>query len=210
MDKDEQIRSLKEQLSAAEAKLGPVAERATGAERRADTAEARLDTVNAENTELRAKIAAAATEVESAAIGRERIRADAAEHALRARNDEFEGLVADRVDLERKVSVVMGPEFKTTRIPARELIATAVRRLDAQQDTSAKVNDVYLRARLDALLEQFDRNARSLQSVSDIVSRHDAAQRDQQRTDDSIEAKRAALQRQGYEPLPNSREARRA
>lgn len=210
MEKDEQIRSLKEQLVAAEAKLGPVAERAKSAETRADTAEARLDTVNKENIELRAKIAAAATEVESAAITRERTRADAAEQALRARNDEFEGLVADRVDLERKVSVVMGPEFKTARIPARELLATAVRRLDAQQDTSAKVSDIYLRARFDALLEQYNRNARSLQSVGDIITRHDTAARDQQRQDDSIEAKRIAMRRQGYEPLPNSREYRRS
>ncbi len=210
MDKDEQIRSLKEQLSAAEAKLGPIAEAATKAERRADTAEARLDTINKENTELRAKIAAAATEVESAAITRERTRADAAEQALRARNDEFEGLIADRVDLERKVSVVMGPDFRTARVPARELLATAVRKLDAEQDTGPKVSDMYLRARFDALLDLHNRNARSLQHVSDIISRHDAAARDQARQDDSIEAKRAAMQRQGYEPLPNSREARRA
>lgn len=210
MDKDEQIRSLREQLSAAEAKLGPVAERATGAERRADAAEAQRDTINAENTELRSKIAAAATEVESVAISRERIRADAAEHALRARNDEFEGLVADRVDLERKVSVVMGPDFRTARVPARELLATAVKRLDAQQDTSARISDMYLRARFDALLELHDRNARSHQNVGDIIARHDAAKRDETRADDSIEAKRAAMRRQGYEPLPNSRDARRA
>lgn len=210
MDKDEQIRSLKEQLSAAEAKIGPLATAAKSAETRADTAEARLDTVNAENTELRAKIAAAATEVESQAVNRERTRADAAEQALRARNDEFEGLIADRVDLERKVSVVMGPEYKTARVPARELLATAVRRLDAQQDTSPRVSDVYLRARFDALLEQYHRNARNLQHMSDIVARQDAANREQKRSDESIETKRAAMQRQGYEPLPNSRDARRA
>lgn len=207
MDKDEQIRSLKEQLSAAEAKLGPIAERATSAERRADTATAQLDTVNKENTELRAKIAAAATEVESAAISRERTRADAAEHALRTRNDEFEGLVADRVDLERKVAMVMGPEFATSRIAARELLATVVKRLDSQQDVSAKVSDVYLRARFDALVDLHNRNARSHQTIGDMLSRHDSVQREQRADNDSIEAKRAAWQRQGYEPLPNSREA---
>lgn len=209
MDKDEQIRSLKEQLSAAEAKLGPIADRATKAETRADTAEARFDTINKENLELRAKINGAATEVETAAITRERHRADSAEHALRARNDEFEGLVADRVDLERKVSVVMGPDYNTSRIPARELLATVVRRLDAQQDTSAKVTDVYLRAKFDSLVEAHARNARQLQHMAGIISRQDADERKQRQDDsaESIEAKRASMRRQGYEPLPNSREA---
>lgn len=215
MDKDEQIRSLMEQLSAAEAKLGPIADRATKAETRADTAEARFDTINKENLELRAKINGAATEVETSAITRERTRADSAEHALRARNDEFDGLVADRVDLERKVSIVMGPGFSTARIPARELLATVVRRLDAQQDTSAKVTDVYLRAKFDSLVEANERNARSLQNMGDIIARRDAEERKQRQDTgaESIEEKRAAMRRQGYEPLPNSREsaaARRA
>lgn len=205
MEPEEQIRSLKAQLAAAEAKLPPLTDAAKKETTRADTAEARLATVNAENTELRARIAAAATEVETAAITRERTRADSAEQALRVRNDSFAEEVAARVDLERQVSVVMGPDFRTGGVPARELMATVVRRLDANQDTGPKVSDTYLRARMDSLIDLHNRNARSLQRVGDIISRQDAEQRETR--EDSIEAKRAAMRRQGSEPLPNSRDA---
>lgn len=205
MDKDEQIRSLQAQLAAAEAKLPGLNEAATKAATRADTAEARLATINAENTELRARIAAAATEVETSAITREKARADNAEQALRVRNDSFAQEVADRVDLEHQVSMVMGRDFRTAGVPARELMATVVRRLDANQDTGPKVSDTYLRARMDSLIELHNRNARSLQRVGDIISRQDAEQRETR--EDSIETKRAAMRRQGYEPLPNSRDA---
>lgn len=208
MNLEDQIRSLKEQLKDAEAKLPPLVTSVAKEQARADTAEGQLTTTRAENTELRAKIAAAATEVESAAVNRERIRADAAEGALRTRNDEFDGLVLDRAQLERKVQVVMGPEFNPARVSKRELLATVVRRLDAQQDTSSKVSDVYLEARFDSLLDLHNRNARSLQRISEIVTRQDADRIGETR-EDSLEEKRRKRDRMGSEPLPNSRDAAR-
>lgn len=208
MDKDEQIRSLKEQLAAAEAKLIPLTTAARTDSARADTAEATIATLRSENTELRAQIASAAQVVETAAVAREKTRADSAEQALRDSNADFDTRVAQRVALERKAAVVMGPEYRMDGVPNREVLATVVRRLDAQQDTSAKVTDAYLQGRFDSLLDLHNRNARSLQRVGDVIAQQD--ERGRETRTDSLEEKRAAMRKQGTEPLPNSREAARA
>lgn len=209
MDKDEQIRSLKEQLAAAEAKLAPLSDAARKDAVRADGAEASIKTLVGENTELRAQIAAAAATVETAAIAKERTRADSAEATLRARDAEFDSRVASRVSLERKASVVMGPEYRMDGVPDREILATVVRRLDAQQDTSTKVTDAYLTGRFDSLLELHARNARSLQSVSAVIAQGEAHGRETTPRADSIEERRARMRSMGTEPLPNSRDAAR-
>lgn len=200
MDKDEQIRSLKEQLAAAEAKLAPLATTATRETARADAAEATVDTLRKESEDLRAQIASAAQAVETAAVLREKVRADAAEAEVRNRADAFEPAVEARVALERRAAVVM-PELNMRGMPERTIISTIVKRLDAQQDTSTKVTDAYLRAKFDTLIDLHERHARGLQRVSDVIS-----QQNEQRTD-SLEERRRALRNQWQEPLPNSREA---
>jgi hypothetical protein len=203
MDKDEQIRSLKAQLADAVAKLAPIETSATQATSRADAADATVVTLRAENGELRAQIAAAAQVVETEAIKRERIRADEAETTIRRLDAERDDAIQARAELERQVAIVV-PDLKMRGLPDRQIIATAVKRLDAQQDTSAKVSDAYLRGRFDSLIELHARNARSTQRVADIITETNA-----QRAD-SIDEQRAAYRAQGTEPLPNSREAQRA
>jgi hypothetical protein len=203
MDPDEQIRSLKSQLAAAEAKLNPLEDAAKKQQARADQAEARLDTATKENVELRAQIAAAATVVETEAIKREKIRADEAESRLRRADELFEAAVDARVDLERKAATVMGPGFAMRQVPERQIIATVVKRLDAQADTSPKVTDDYLRGRFESLIELHARNARSTQNLGSVITAQN-----EQRADD-LEDKRREMRNWGNAPLPNSREAQR-
>jgi hypothetical protein len=203
MEPNEQIRSLKEQLAAAEAKLTPLHAAATTNATRADTAEAGIVTLRKENEDLRAQIAAAAVTVETAAVVREKVRADAAESALRSRDDAMEAAVEARVALERKAAVVM-PDLNMRGIPARQIVATIVKRLDASQDTGPSVTDAYLTGRMDSLLDLHARNARSLQTVSDVIT-HQHEQRA-----DSLEEQRRKVRDQWREPLPNSREAQAA
>lgn len=203
MDPNEQIRSLKEQLAAAEAKLTPLHTAAANNATRADTAEAGLVTLRSENENLRAQIAAAAVTVETAAVVREKVRADAAEAELRSRDDAMSAAVEARVALERKAAVVM-PDLNMRGIPDRQIVATIVKRLDASQDTGPSVTDAYLTGRMDSLLELHARNARSLTAVSEIV-RHQHEERA-----DSLEEQRRKHRDQWREPLPNSREAQAA
>lgn len=204
MDKDEQIRSLREQLAAAEGKLAPLSEQATRSVARADAAEATTHTLRGEIGELRAQIASAATVLETEAIQREKNRADAAETKLQARLDGMDELVAARVMLERKAAVVL-PDVKLANMPARQIHATVVKRLDAQADIGSGVSDAYLEGRFDSLLELHSRNARSLQTISDVVNSSHRAREDADTK--STEQSRAAYRNRGNEPLPNSREA---
>lgn len=203
MDKDEQIRSLKEQLAAAEAKLAPATSAIATATGRADAADATIRTLRDENTELRAQIASAASVVETAAIVREKVRADSAEAALRERESSFGSAVEARVALERKAAVVM-PELNMRGLSDRAIVSTVVKRLDAQADTGPAVSDAYLGGRFDSLLELHQRNARSLQRVADVIVADNT-----QRTD-SLEEQRKKFRNQWQEPLPNSREAQNA
>lgn len=203
MDPNEQIRSLKEQLAAAEAKLAPISDAATKNSARADSAEANVVTLRKENDDLRAQIAAAAVTVETAAVVREKVRADAAETALRSRDDAMAAAVEARVALERKAAVVM-PDLNMRGIPDRQIIATIVKRLDASQETGPSVTDAYLTGRMDSLLDLHARNARSLTTVSEII-KHQHEERA-----DSLEEQRRKMRDQWREPLPNSREAQTA
>jgi hypothetical protein len=93
------------------------------------------------------------------------------------------------------------PELNMRGMPERTIIATIVKRLDAQQDTSTAVTDAYLRAKFDTLIDLHQRHARALQRVGDVIN-HENTQRT-----DSLEEKRRAMRNQWQEPLPNSREA---
>jgi hypothetical protein len=203
MDKDEQIRSLKEQLAAAEAKLAPANAAIAAAATRADSAEATIKTLHAESAELRAQIAAAAQVVETEAIRREKIRADSAEAELRGRDALFDTALQARVELERLAAVVM-PDLNMRGLRDRDIVATVVKRLDAQQATDSSISDAYLRGRFDSLIDLHRRNARSLQRVADVIVK------DNEQRADSLEEKRQARRNQWQEPLPNSREAQSA
>lgn len=205
MDKDEQIRSLREQLAAAEAKLGPLIEKAAQGVARADSAEATIHTLRGEMTELRSQIASAATVVETEAVRTQMRRADEAEAELKRREDSIGALIQTRVQLERKAAVVM-PDLKMNGMAEREIHATIVKRLDANADISAGVSDAYLQGRFDSLLEQYARTARAHQSIGDVIIRHQQTREDQVEAD--LDKRRREYRNQGTAPLPNSSRGR--
>lgn len=204
MDKDEQIRSLREQLAAAEAKIGPLTERAERGASRADMAEATVHTLRGEITELRSQIASAATVIETEAIRREKQRADAAEARLSQHESSFSDRVTARVALERKAAVVLG-DRSLAGVPEREIWGTVVKRLDASAEIGSNVSDSYLEGRFDSLLESHHRNARAHRLISDVVAQHQQQRADAE--EQTLEQRRAAYRNRGNEPLPNSREA---
>lgn len=201
MDKDEQIRSLREQLADAEKKLGPLTETAAKGVARADSAEATIHTLRGEITELRSQIAAAATVVETEAVRVQMTRADAAEAELRRREDTIDARIEERVSLERKAAVVM-PDLKMRGMSERQIWSTIVKRLDANADIGAGLSDAYLQGKFDSLLDQYARNARAHRSIGDVIIQHQAAREDQYESD--IAKKREAYRNQGLAPLPNS------
>lgn len=204
MDKDEQIRSLRDQLAAAESKLGPLTERAAKGEARADAAEAAISTLRDEIGGLQTQIASAATVMETDAIRREAARADALEKELQRREDSIEGLIEERVALERKAAIIM-PDLNMRGMPPRQIWATVIRRLDAQADISQGMSDAYLQGKFDSLLDQYNRNARSHRTISDVIVQHQQNRADQ--VEGELDAKRKAWRNMGNLPLPNSREA---
>lgn len=195
MDPQEQIRSLKAQLAETEAKLKEHETAVVRNAARADSADATVETLRKENGDLRAQIAAAANVVETEAIVREKLRADEAEAKVRKFDDAFDSAVKERVTLERRASVVMGPEFRMDGLAPRDIMATVVKRLDAQADTSTKVSDAFLAGRFESLIDLHARNARSGQRVADIITEHNVARVDE------IDAKRKAYRERWREPL---------
>lgn len=204
MDKDEMIRSLRDQLAAVETKVAPLQDRAAKSEARADAAEAHVQTLRGEIDELRSQISAAATVVETDAIRKETARADALETELRKREDSIAGLVEARVTLERKASVVL-PDANFRGLSARDIWSTVVRRLDSRADIGPGVSDAYLEGRFDALLEQHARNARAHRNISDIVAETITVREDKETK--TLTEERQAYRNRGVAPLPNSREA---
>lgn len=202
MDKDEQIRSLKAQVDALEQKLAPLSGEAKTHAARADSAAAQIVTLEKENGELRAQIASAAVAVETAAILREKQRADGLEATVRRLDAERDGAIQERVALEREAAIVL-PDLKMRGLTDRDIVASVVKRLDAQQDIGSAVSDAYLRGRFDSLLIQHKRNARSTQQLGEVINTVNT-----QRAD-SLDEKRAAYRNQGTEPLPNDPRAAR-
>ena len=204
MDKDELIRSLRQQLADAEAKLGPLTERAAQGVARADSAEATIHTLRGEITELRSQIASAATVVETEAIRAQMRRADEAEAELRRREDAVRPMIEARVTLERRAAVVM-PELNMRGMNEREIWSTIVKRLDANADISASMSDAYLQGKFDSLLDQYARTARSHRAIGDVIIQNQQNREDQHEAE--LEKKRKEYRNQGLAPLPNSRRA---
>lgn len=204
MDDKELIRSLREQVTALEAKLVPATEKAAKGEARADAAEATVLTLRGEITELRSQIAGAADAMETEAIRREVARADALEKELRVREDSISGLVEERVALERKAAVVL-QDVSFRGMPARQIWATVVKRLDSAADIGPSISDAYLEGRFDSLLDMHARNARSHRQLSDVITETSRTREDKETK--TLEEQRREFRNRGNAPLPNSREA---
>lgn len=198
----EALRSVSAQLAEVEAKTKALETERDAQKLRADTAEGRLQDSQKQISDLQTQVAAQAAAVETEAIKREKTRADAAEEKIRNFDAAFEARVAERVALETTAGVIMGPDFKCKGLDDRQIMATVVKRLDADADVSQGVEIGILRGRFLAATDRHAAGARALGRVAAITASAAAEGKRIDRRD----AKRNAWKK----PLPNSREARQA
>lgn len=204
MDQEEQIRLLKSQLADAERLAAQRQDAADEATARADNAEARVEPLKARILELETQIANGATEVETSAIARERLRADEAEEAVRRFDERFEEGVKRRANLMRRASEVLGDEFRMDDLSERQIHAAVIKRLNPSADVK-NPTDAFLAGTFETLLEIHKKTARSLTRVSSSFVRQD-----QEDTQGDDKAKRLKdFRDQWKKPLPNDIRARR-
>lgn len=136
---------------------------------RADTAEGKLAEVEKNTNVLRAELQAAKMASETAAVQRERTRADAAEASLETLRKTRAQEVRDRVKLERACAPSLGDGFRMDTLSDRDLMCATLKRLDAHADVSTAVPDGVIIGRFQAAVERRDENARSLATVSTVM-----------------------------------------
>lgn len=198
MDPQETIRSLNAQLADAAAARDTEKARADSEKLRADTAEGKLIEAERDKSSLRVQLDAQATAAETAAVKRERERADAAELKVAKFDEKFEERVQARAELERKAGIVMGADYTMKGVPDREIMATVVKRLDAQADVGDGVEIGVITGRFLAATDRFAAGARALADLAEATVAADAGV---VRTD-----RQAERMKRNRAPLPNSRE----
>lgn len=203
--KDETIRALGAQLTEAKERADSAETTVKTEATRADVAEGKLITAESRIAELTSQLAAANVTNETAAVIRERQRADSAEAKIARFDATLETRIRQRAKLERQVFSVMGPEFRTDDMEDRHMMAAVVKRLDSNADVGAAVPTGIIEGRFLSLLDGFNRNAQSQARVGELLNetqaevRVDAKTTTQQRTRDQWKA-----------PLPNDIRAKRA
>lgn len=204
MDQEEQIRSLKTQLAEAERLAETRKDSADEATTRAERAEAKVQPLRDRIVELETTIASGASEIETTAIAKERLRADEAEAAVRQFDDTLTDRVVRRANLMHRASTVMGNSFRMDDLTERQIHETVVKRLDPKSQTRND-SDAFLEGRFETLLELHSKTARSLQRFSTDVVRRD--QEDQ--AEDLRAKRRQEFRDQWKKPLPNDFRAQR-
>lgn len=117
---------------------------------------ARADAENVDGERLKNKIT-----VLSAQVAREKARADAAESPENIRR-----LVKDRVELERKASVVLG-DARLDEMTDRQVMATVVEKLH-RVSVEGKSDD-YVRARFDSAIEAHRAGSAALEKAREAI-----------------------------------------
>lgn len=191
----EALRSLESQRAEAEARAVAAETAVTAETLRADMAEGKCSVQEAEISDLKLKIAAGSTAVESEAIVREKLRADAAEALVANFDNTYETRVRARVALERKAAVVLGDDFRCDSFDDRQIMSTVVKKLDASAEIGSNVSDGVIHGQFLALTARHASSARSLARVAEAAA-----------TQPHADAKEAANKKRlenWRKPLPN-------
>ncbi len=196
----EALRAVEADHKIAVAALAKEKERADSAETERDVERGKISILDKEIVGLRATIAAGATANETAAITREKDRADAAEKAVARFDETFEKKVRERTSLMLKASTVMGHDFRMDDMDERAIKVAVVQRLDASEKLGADVELGVITGKFDTLVKAAHRNAHSLANVETIMG---AVTKTETRTD-SKDERQKALREQGNKPLPNT------
>jgi len=192
----EALRSLEAQRAEFETRANAAETSVSNEKLRADTAEGKIAVLEQEISDLKVKIAAGATAVETEAITREKIRADAAEAKVIAFDKTYETRLRQRAALERKASVVLGDDFRMDSLDDREIMATVVKKLDAGADVGSGVPDGVIVGRFLASTERHAASSRALARVAEISAPTQRA--------DKAEEKKTQRAQSWRQPLPNA------
>lgn len=144
--------------------------------RESDGLRAELATARERIATLEAQAAAGASALETAAIGEQRRRADAAERELSELRSGQPAQIRQRAGLIAKAQAVLGPDFRADGLTDREILVAGLRRLRPKEDVGPSVSHDYLQRRFDSLVEERATYSASLGRASEALTiRQDAA-----------------------------------
>jgi hypothetical protein len=178
MDADEQIRSLKAQLTEAETKAETAEGKVAVLSSRADKAEQIVKTRDEQIVELETRISAGATAAESAAIATQAARADKAELEVAKNAERFDAAVKQRTSVMFRARAVMGEAFRMDGMSNRDIEAAVISKLRPKDDTGPTLSDDQIFGRFDSLVELHAVSARSLVRAGEsLTERTDSAEK---------------------------------
>jgi len=166
----ETIRALNAQLKTAEERADTAEKKAKEETHRADSADGKLQVAEKQITELQAKITTAVTAGETAAVQKEKERADSLQQQVTRFDSTFRGAVKARAKLERIGMIHLGDSFRMDDLTDRQVMVEVVKRLDSACDVGASVPDGKIEGIFDYVVGQASKNARSLAAVSEILA----------------------------------------
>jgi hypothetical protein len=174
-DAAEKLRLLTLRADEAERLAVQRADELTTARRDADSARAELTTARERITALEAKLAAGASEVETAALADLKRRYDEVDRELTELKRSQPEKVRKRAALITRAQAVVGPKLRCDGMTDREIAVAGIKALRPKEDTSSNVSDDFLLRRFDSLVDDAMAHDASLAraSRSAVVNRAD-------------------------------------
>lgn len=194
----ETILTLEAGLKNEEAKNATLTTRADAAETARDTAVGRIDQLEKEIEALRVKLASGATAAETAAVLREKTRADSLEEKVARFDETFDKAIRARTKIMHDGQLVMGPEFRMDDLSDRAILCAIVKRLDSTADVTDSVPFGVIKGMSDQLLKKKLSRAREDARVAEVIGVSTDVATTRQ---DSRAQKREEYRNQGKRPL---------
>lgn len=167
MTADQALASLNAQLVAMTARAEAAESTAASASARADQTEgARIETQRRLDA-AEARIAAGASAVETAALAKERERADAAEHKISQFGATLEARVRERAGIESKAIAIVGIK-RFDSMTDRQIQEVVVKHLDPRADLTA--TDGVIRGRFDSMIDAHQGTARDMARAASVLT----------------------------------------
>jgi hypothetical protein len=204
----ETIRVLQADLTATKTEAVKEKERADSAETARDIERGRIATLEGDMAQLRIQIAAGASAVETAAVLREKTRADSLQEQVNRFDEIREKELRARTSVMLDGALVCGSDFRMDDLSVGDIRRAIVKRLDSTADIGKDVPDGVITGRCQQLVEGFKRNARSHAAISIALGAQQHANQEQVRTD-SKEQRLKEFRSQGLKPLANDIRARK-
>lgn len=170
MTLEEQVRALKLQLDDANKTLAERKDSLDTATTERDAANGKIKTLGEEVENLKAKLAAGSTAMETKAITEHAARADAAEAKLKKLEDSRTADIRRASELRLKAQVVMGAEFRCDGKTDRDIQIAVIKRFQPREDIGEAQSDAYVASRFDSLVEAHMQNARSLTRAGEVLA----------------------------------------